>query len=79
MKIIFKMDQINLEPVQSFCYLGFDFRASGTVKSAMNTLYDKASKAMRPLMAVISRFNLPIRTSLRLFHTYISPIMVYSV
>ena len=79
MKIIFKMDQNNLEPVQSFCYLGFDFRASGTVKSAMNNLYDKASKAMLPLMGVISRFNLPIRTSLRLFHTYISPIMLYSV
>ena len=79
MKRSFKIDQKTLEPVQSFCYLGFDFRASGTVKTAMNNLYDKASKAMRPLMGVISRFNLPIRTSLRLFHTYISPIMLYSV
>ena len=37
-----------LEPVQTFCYLGFDVKASGTVKHAMNTLYDKANKAMRP-------------------------------
>ena len=79
MKRSFKIDQQTLEPVQSFCYLGFEFRASGSVKTALKNLYDKASKAMRPLMRVISRFNLPIRTSLRLFHTYISPIMLYSV
>ena len=35
-----------LEPVQSFYYLGFDVKASGTVKHAMNTLCEKANKAM---------------------------------
>ena len=29
MKRSFKIDQKNLEPVQSFCYLGFEFRGSG--------------------------------------------------
>ena len=33
---------------------------------------------MRPLMGVISRFRIPIRTSLKLFHAYISPIMLYT-
>ena len=33
---------------------------------------------MRSLMRAISRFNIPIRTSLKLFHTYISPIMLYT-
>ena len=67
-----------LEQVQTFCYLGFDVKASGAVSSAINTLYDKANKAMRPLMGAISRFNIPVRTSLKLFHTYISPIILYT-
>ena len=34
---------------------------------------------MRHLLCAISRFNIPVRTSLRLFHTYISPILLYNV
>ena len=67
-----------LEPVQSFCYLGFDVKASGTVKHAMNILCEKASKAMRPLFQTIARFNLPVKTSLRIFHAYIEPIALYN-
>ena len=78
-KTCFKLNQNTLEPMQTFCYLGFDLKASGTVKHAMNNLYDKASKAMHPLMGVIASFNLPVRTSIRLFHAYISPILLYSV
>ena len=74
----FKINQKPLEPVQSFCYLGFDLKASGTVKHAMNLLYDKANKAMRPLLHSIARFNIPVKTSLNLFHAYISPIMLYN-
>ena len=78
-KTTFRIDQNVLEPVQNFCYLGFDLRASGTVKMAMNSLHDKASKALRPLMCVIARFNLPIKISLKLFHTFITPILLYNV
>ena len=67
-----------LEPVQSFCYLGFDIKCSGTVKHAMNILNDKGNKALRPLLCAIGRFNIPIKTSIRLFHTYISPILLYN-
>ena len=67
-----------LEQVQTFCYLGFEVKASGVISLAAKTLYDKANKAMRPLMGVISRFNLSARTSLQLFHTYIAPIMLYA-
>ena len=74
----FFVGNIKLEQVQIFCYLGFEVKASGVVSSAINTLYDKANKAMRPLMGVIARFHIPIRTSLKLFHTYISPIMLYT-
>ena len=67
-----------LEPGQSFCYLGVDIKCSGTMKHAMNILNDKGSKALRPLLCAISRFNIPFNTSIRLFHTFISPILVYN-
>ena len=76
---IFTVGAANLEPVQSFCYLGFEIKASGTVRHAIKTLHDKANKAMRPLFNAIARFNIPVKTSLRLFHTYIAPIALYNV
>ena len=68
-----------LEPVNSFCYLGFEICPSGTVKHAMNTLHDKAKKALRPLMGAIAKFDLPTKTAIKLFHTYVSPIILYNV
>ena len=68
-----------LENVNSFCYLGFDVKSSGTVKHAMSILNDKAKKALRPLMTAIAQFKIPVETSIRLFHTYISPILLYNV
>ena len=74
----FTVGGTSLEPVQSFCYLGFEVKASGTVKHAIKTLYDKANKAMKPLFNAIARFNIPVKTAIRLFHTYISPIALYN-
>ena len=74
----FTLNGETLEPVQSFCYLGFDIKCSGTVKHAMNILNDKSNKALRPLLCAIARFNIPVKTSIRLFHTYVSPILLYN-
>ena len=74
----FTLDSIVLEPVQSFCYLGVDIKCSGTVKHAMSVLNDKGGKALRPLLSAIARFNIPVKTSIKLFHTYISPILLYN-
>jgi hypothetical protein len=74
----FKLNEETLEPVQSFCYLGFDIKCSGTVKHAMNVLNDKANKALRPLLGAIARFKIPAKTAIRLFHTFISPILLYN-
>ena len=74
----FTLDDTVLEPVQSFCYLGVDIKCSGTVKHPMNVLNDKGSKALRPLLCAIARFNIPVKTSIKLFHTYISPILLYN-
>ena len=67
-----------LEPVQSFCYLGFDVKASGTVQHALRTLSEKAAKAMRPLNQAISRFNIPVKLAIKLLHSYIEPIILYN-
>ena len=79
LKSQFNIKGNDIEPVNTFCYLGFELAAYGTVKHAMKTLLDKAKKALRPLMCTISRFNLPSKTALKLFHTYIAPIALYSV
>ena len=44
----------------------------------MNTLCEKANKAMRPIFQAIARFNLPVKTSLRIFHAFIEPIALYN-
>ena len=77
-KYPFNLNNKILEQVQSFCYLGFDVKCSGTVKHAMNILCDKANKALRPLLCAISRFKIPARLSIKLFHTFISPILLYN-
>ena len=45
----------------------------------MENLLEKASKAMQPLLRTVSRFSVPIETSIRLFDAYISPIVLYNV
>ena len=78
LKTDFTINNETIETVNSFCYLGFDVKSSGTVKHAMNILHDKARKALRPLISVIARFHLPVRTTINLFNTFISPILLYN-
>ena len=47
-----------LEPVKSFCYLGFEVVPSGIVTHAMNALNDKSKKALHPLLSAIAKFDL---------------------
>ena len=75
----FTIDGEPLEAVRRFCYLGFEVAPSGVVTHAMNTLNDKAKKALHPLMGAVAKFDLPVKLAIRLFHTYISPILLYSV
>ena len=78
-KTQFNINGSPIEAVNRFCYLGFDFCPSGTVAHGINTLNDKAKKAMRPLKIAIARFDLPIKVARKMFHTYISPILLYNV
>ena len=75
----FTIDGQTLEAVKSFCYLGFEVVASGTVTRAMEILKDKAKKALHPLMGAIAKFDLPVKVAIIPFYTYIIPILLYSV
>ena len=75
----FSIEGKYLESVNTFCYLGFEVKPSGTVKHAMDTLHEKAKKALRPIMYATYRFNLPAKIVFKLFHTYVSPIILYNV
>ena len=68
-KTNFTINNEVLEPVQTLCYLGFDIKSSGIVTHAMNSLYDKAYKAMRPLRGVIAKFNIPVKIHIHI-HIY---------
>ena len=78
-KTKFYMNGEALEPVKSFCYLGFEVVPSGIVTHAQKVLNDKAKKALHPLLGAIAKFDLPSKLAIRLFHTYISPILLYGV
>ena len=71
----FTVNNKDLDSVQNFCYLGYDINASGSPKHSIKALRDKAMKAMRPVQNAIARFNIPVNLSIRLFSTYISPIL----
>ena len=45
----------------------------------MENLHEKAKKAMRPILCATQRFNLPANIVIKLFHTYVSPIILYNV
>ena len=67
-----------LDIVKTYCYLGVEFTCSGSFKCARDCFTDKAQKAMFSLKALINQFQLPIKNSLRLFHSLIKPIALYN-
>ena len=60
-----------LEPVDSFCYLGFEVIPRGTTSHGASILIDKSLKALGPLQRTIDNFQIPIDLSLKLFHTLV--------
>lgn len=66
-----------LEMVKEFSYLGITFSISGSFSNAIQTLKDKASKAMHPLVDTVFKFSLGVSTSMNLFDKLIQPIVLY--
>ena len=66
-----------LEMVKEFSYLGIAFSISGSFSNAIQTLKDKANKAMYPLVDTVFKFSLGVPTSMNLFEKLIQPIVLY--
>jgi hypothetical protein len=49
-KLKFYLNGLEIEIVKSYCYLGINFSPNGTFKLALNSLVDKASRALFKLI-----------------------------
>ena len=78
-KKVFKFGQDNIECTQQYCYLGIEIKSSGSMKTAIQTLSEKARKAMMPLLSTIFQFKLPISKAIDLYQSFIKPISLYNV
>ena len=67
-----------LEQVKSYCYLGIEISCSGSFGLARKCLIEKAQKASFPLKALINQFQLPVKNSINLFNSFVSPILLYN-
>ena len=68
-----------LEQVKTYCYLGVEISCSGSFGIARNCLIEKAQKATFPLKALVNQLQLPVRNSVNLFNSLVSPILLYNV
>ena len=75
----FTYNNKELKTVQSFTYLGVEIAASGSFTVGIKNLCTKAKKAMIPLFRTIIQFRLPFRNALKLFLTFVEPILLYNV
>ena len=67
-----------MEIVKSYCYLGIDFNPSGSLRSPIVNLMNKAHKALFPLFSTITQFQLPCSNGIRLFNSLIKPVCLYN-
>ena len=66
-----------LNEVDDYIYLGICFNWNGSLVKAKKLLHDKASKAMYSLIQKGRRLNLPTDIMLKLFDSYVEPILLY--
>ena len=73
----FYFNDNELESVKEFTYLGIDFTLNGSFSSAVNTLKDKANKAIPPLIDTVFKFEMTYKQATNLFSSLIKPILLY--
>ena len=75
----FTLDSARLDVVQTYTYLGIEMNSCGSFTLAIKELTSKARKAMIPLYKTIAQFRIPFIKGLKLFRTYIEPILLYNI
>ena len=71
------INNIDVEIVDSFCYLGMKFYYNGNFNQAIKTLNEQALKAYNGLLSLFTRVSLDIKTKLLLFDSKVAPIILY--
>lgn len=72
-------ENITLEQVDEYCYLGITLHFSGNFKRTQKILYSKAIRAYHCLFKSFSNMeNVPIKLLLKLFSSTIVPVLLYS-
>ena len=75
----FNFNNIKIETVRSFKYLGLLLTPSGEIRSALKDLHDRAMKAFFKLKnSMGSEFYRHIKTTLYLLDVLIKPILLYA-
>ena len=74
----FTLDGIKLEVVQTYTYLGVEMTSSGSFSVAVRELNNKARKALIPLIKTAAQFRIPFERTMKLFRTYVEPILLYN-
>lgn len=73
----FTFNNIDLEVVFEYKYLGIIFNYNGNFSKAKKLLYDQGTRAMYALITKARNLNLPIDIQLQLFDTLVVPILLY--
>lgn len=74
----FKYGTTTLTRVERYTYLGVVMASDGSFKEAVQSLHNKALKALFSLSRALGSHNFNIQTSLKLFDSLIKPIVLYN-
>ena len=74
----FKFQGTPIKPVKSYCYLGINFKLSGSLTESVNTLTEKAVRSICQLKRSIVKGALSLKSLLNLFDSLIKPIATYT-
>ena len=76
-KYHFTLNKTLIEHTTNYTYLGLNISASGNFNLAINTLKEKARRAMYALKTKLFNINIPIRIWTKIFDHVILPIALY--
>lgn len=73
----FKLDELQLEVVDQFRYLGVLFSYNGSFLMHRKNKLEQANKSMFALLKTIRQLSLPIDLQLKLFDRVVVPVLIY--
>ena len=76
-EIVFHYGDNELDTVDSYVYLGINIENNGTLKPAMESLYNQAIRAVFGMKSMYNFGIMDISTKLKLFDSIIKPILLY--